>query len=212
MKLKKIASLMLAGIMAVSMLAGCKDGSANNGNAGSSSSEVPTVGGYTASLYVLLNANSKDVMDCAESDILKVAIDSSAKSADLNSLSYKNAITAFTTQTASNTASKVVASNLDGKWIVKGAANKTIGLVSTDLVYKDGETHVYVMLAPTSMTTGQVDRAVAAEVNGLLSGVNPNGITTTQTYTMSAERVLIGSSDSGFYLIAVAIGMKDAAK
>ena len=31
MKLKKIASLMLAGIMAVSMLAGCKDGAGNNG-------------------------------------------------------------------------------------------------------------------------------------------------------------------------------------
>ena len=37
MKLKKIASLALAGIMAVSMLAGCKDG--GNGNSGSSSSE-----------------------------------------------------------------------------------------------------------------------------------------------------------------------------
>ena len=36
MKLKKIASLALAGIMAVSMLAGCKDG--GNGNSGSSSS------------------------------------------------------------------------------------------------------------------------------------------------------------------------------
>ena len=31
MKLKKIASLMLAGVMAVSMLAGCKDGAGNNG-------------------------------------------------------------------------------------------------------------------------------------------------------------------------------------
>ena len=38
MKLKKIASLALAGIMAVSMLAGCKDG--NNGNSGSSSSGI----------------------------------------------------------------------------------------------------------------------------------------------------------------------------
>ena len=41
MKLKKIASLMLAGIMAVSMLAGCK-GNTINENPGSSSSE-PTV-------------------------------------------------------------------------------------------------------------------------------------------------------------------------
>ena len=40
MKLKKIASLALAGIMAVSMLAGCKDGSSQEDP--SSSSQVPT--------------------------------------------------------------------------------------------------------------------------------------------------------------------------
>ena len=39
MKLKKIASLMLAGIMAVSMLAGCKTAS-NNGNGGEGEGEV----------------------------------------------------------------------------------------------------------------------------------------------------------------------------
>ena len=40
MKLKKIASLALAGIMAVSMLAGCKDGTSQEDP--SSSSQVPT--------------------------------------------------------------------------------------------------------------------------------------------------------------------------
>ena len=45
MKLKKIASLALAGIMAVSMLAGCKDG---NGNSGSSSENTNTTSGYSA--------------------------------------------------------------------------------------------------------------------------------------------------------------------
>ena len=49
MKLKKIASLALAGIMAVSMLAGCKDG--GNGNSGSSSSgNTSTASGYSTVL------------------------------------------------------------------------------------------------------------------------------------------------------------------
>ena len=39
MKLKKIASLALAGIMAVSMLAGCKDG--GNGNSGLPAAIIP---------------------------------------------------------------------------------------------------------------------------------------------------------------------------
>ena len=57
MKLKKIASLALAGIMAVSMLAGCKDG--GNGNSGSSSSgNTSTASGYST---VLKNNLSSEV-------------------------------------------------------------------------------------------------------------------------------------------------------
>ena len=47
MKLKKIASLALAGIMAVSMLAGCKDGSSSSS---SSSENTNTTSGYSAML------------------------------------------------------------------------------------------------------------------------------------------------------------------
>ena len=57
MKLKKIASLMLAGIMAVSMLAGCKSGSNNNNNDDSSSSQ-PTV--QTSELSGILNETRTD--------------------------------------------------------------------------------------------------------------------------------------------------------
>ena len=71
MKLKKIASLALAGIMAVSMLAGCKDG--GNGNSGSSSSEnTDTVTGYSASVQAKLSNTAQK----------KVAL---SDSADLNS-------------------------------------------------------------------------------------------------------------------------------
>ena len=50
MKLKKIASLMLAGIMAVSMLAGCNNVSNNNGNNGEGEGEGATASGYSAKL------------------------------------------------------------------------------------------------------------------------------------------------------------------
>ena len=67
MKLKKIASLMLAGIMAVSMLAACKSGSNNNNNNNSSSSQ-PVSNASTvmqgalsekAALKITFSANSK---------------------------------------------------------------------------------------------------------------------------------------------------------
>ena len=58
MKLKKIASLALAGIMAVSMLAGCKDG--GNSNSGSSSSE-PTTTNVVTYANDVLSASEKEV-------------------------------------------------------------------------------------------------------------------------------------------------------
>ena len=59
MKLKKIASLMLAGIMAVSMLAGCKTAS-NNGNGGEGEGEGTQTSGYSA---VMAKNVSKAVKD-----------------------------------------------------------------------------------------------------------------------------------------------------
>ena len=79
MKLKKIASLMLAGIMAVSMLAGCKSGSADNGNAGSSSSQ-PTTTGVVAAVDagikswnkgLTVSVESSKNMDAAIADLFK---------------------------------------------------------------------------------------------------------------------------------------------
>ena len=56
MKLKKIASLALAGIMAVSMLAGCKDGT-NQEDPSSSSSEVTVTSGAAAALNSAMTRN-----------------------------------------------------------------------------------------------------------------------------------------------------------
>ena len=60
MKLKKIASLMLAGIMAVSMLAACGEGKDNGGNAGSSSSQ-PTTSGVVAGVEAGIKSWNKDL-------------------------------------------------------------------------------------------------------------------------------------------------------
>ena len=56
MKLKKIASLMLAGIMAVSMLAGCGEGKGNGSS--SSSSSQPTTTGVVAAVENAIKAKN----------------------------------------------------------------------------------------------------------------------------------------------------------
>ena len=73
MKLKKIASLALAGIMAVSMLAGCKDG--GNGNNGSSSSE-PTnpATGISTIFYNELPKAAQNALKMSDSSELNSAL------------------------------------------------------------------------------------------------------------------------------------------
>jgi len=79
MKLKKIASLMLAGIMAVSMLAACGEGKDNGGNSGSSSSQ-PTTSGVVAGVDagikswnkgLTVSVESSKNMDAAIADLFK---------------------------------------------------------------------------------------------------------------------------------------------
>ena len=71
MKLKKIASLMLAGIMAVSMLAGCKSGTTPNDD--SSSSEVTTVSDAASAINAALD-EAKDTISFTGSDELANAV------------------------------------------------------------------------------------------------------------------------------------------
>ena len=80
MKLKKIASLALAGIMAVSMLAGCKDG--GNGNSGSSSSEnTNTTSNVTESVLAKSSKAVNNVLTVNADDTLDEAVTFAAENA-----------------------------------------------------------------------------------------------------------------------------------
>ena len=73
MKLKKIASLMLAGVMAASMLAGCQTTS----NDQPTQPEEPTnpVAGYSAVLESKLSAHAQDKIDMSDDADLSAALD-----------------------------------------------------------------------------------------------------------------------------------------
>ena len=60
MKLKKIASLMLAGIMAVSMLAACGNANSNGGNGGNGEGDGTQTSGYSAVMADHLKDSLKD--------------------------------------------------------------------------------------------------------------------------------------------------------
>ena len=91
MKLKKIASLMLAGVMAVSMLAGCSTANNNNSNDGGENNNVVTPtsivtavnNGQSATNKVKINFTSDATLDAALSKAVK-AIGENADAAGLN--------------------------------------------------------------------------------------------------------------------------------
>ena len=96
MKLKKIASLMLAGVMAVSMLAGCK-GSANSGE--EENPVVPTTG-IVADANGVLTDTEKEIFSYVGSTNLDTILKEIA--ADTKNLSEQDIASAYTKFTAGN--------------------------------------------------------------------------------------------------------------
>ena len=72
MKLKKIASLMLAGVMAVSMLTACGDNSSNNG--GASSGDTTPSSSYTETVLKATNAATQTKLSASTNDKLDKAV------------------------------------------------------------------------------------------------------------------------------------------
>ena len=92
MKLKKIASLMLAGIMAVSMLAGCKSGTPVDDDP--SSSEQPTTSNAATMLESEMSGSAKDkVTPVANADLDNALENAVEKYWNKDYKDYNNAIT-----------------------------------------------------------------------------------------------------------------------
>lgn len=79
MKLKKIASLALAGIMAVSMLAGCSNGNSNSGN-----TEEPVAPSTGVSAKVQSLLKNDDLITLSDNSTYSSYLDSAIKKADVD--------------------------------------------------------------------------------------------------------------------------------
>ena len=90
MKLKKIASLALAGIMAVSMLAGCNGSSDNGTNPPASSSEPTTTGLVSAVKDAIKIENSNLTVDVKEGTFLNDQLDKLIEDYTLEAIKANN--------------------------------------------------------------------------------------------------------------------------
>ena len=79
MKLKKIASLMLAGVMAVSMLTACNnDSNGDNGNNGNNGGEPTPSASYTSTVLAETNDSTKAVLSASSNTKLDRAVAAAA--------------------------------------------------------------------------------------------------------------------------------------
>ena len=86
MKLKKIASLMLAGVMAVSMLTACNSGdNGDNGNNGSNGGEPTPSASYTSTVLAETNDSTKAVLSASSNTKLDRAVAAAAANYTINS-------------------------------------------------------------------------------------------------------------------------------
>ena len=86
MKLKKIASLMLAGVMAVSMLAGCSTTSVDPEPTPNPGDDEPTVSGYSQMLYNHLSYTAKKKVEPQDSNDVNDALAAAMKYAAGNTI------------------------------------------------------------------------------------------------------------------------------
>ena len=206
MKLKKIASLMLAGIMAVSMLAGCK-GENNNNNGDNGGDPVPPATGVSATVYNELSPEAQRNATFADSSELNSALQ---KVVD-DYVSGTDALTAYTQGvTVDNTVMQKLADALKCK--------QNIGVPTFANNTDKGVTGVYVVSAGQDMSDTAILEQVAAKIDNAIE-TNPvsgakDGKNYKYDYTMSvsvAEKTATGAMGVERTVKYVAVMVKSTA-
>ena len=134
MKLKKIASLALAGVMAVSMLTACGEGNTIDDNKTPNEPDTTPVAGYSDVFDARLGASISPKIDMADSDNLNAALQAAMKFASDVSVdwAYDNTLNAgkvmFVSPRGGNTSVKQVAVEL-----INAADNHKESLVSWNM-------------------------------------------------------------------------------
>ena len=160
MKLKKIASLALAGVMAVSMLAGCAGGNNdNNSSSGDNGSEVVPASAVvnmfnskqsvTNTVKVEFTADAK--LEKAIQDAIDLAGAGAAASTVMNNVKYMTGVNYKTTAASEATGLTNALTNLNKKWSSIGIYDKANNAPVVAKV-KDGTTNTWMLLVSVTAT------------------------------------------------------------
>ena len=210
MKLKKIASLMLAGVMAVSMLAGCS----NNGNdKDPSTPETPVVSSASTKLYNDLSADTRlSITSATANSTLESALASSTTK-NWNSNDYKY----WFDEASKNDATPYVYNFSDNIPLYKDVAYALKAETAFEKAFVDTKGGVTVVKVYITAGHGEdgslawVAKAVDQDVKGKLpANGTKDGVNYEYDYTISAsvvdmDRNIVGDVTQNMKFVAVAV-------
>ena len=211
MKLKKIVSLALAGVMAVSMLAGCStvnnDGDDTNGVKPPVDDVTPA--SYSQTILDGTSSDTKSIMTAKDSDMLTAAVVAAGESVnefdDIHDLikvgahSLKALAYHYGKDNTCNRMLDGFGDNLaEDVNLVSG------GLKNTNLLdYNDRDAALYV--CDTSMNDTQINNAISSQVNTIMKGLRDHINATDIDYTLSVAKVQVGTRANGVVLVGIMV-------
>ena len=181
MKLKKIASLMLAGIMAVSMLAGCKSGTTtDDGN----TDVKPVDSSFAAKINDELDDNQKAIVTFKADSTLESALNKAAGMIDVAELDV-NAADWLTTGNVLKSFTEMVDADGNGFNTVFENSDKD-------------KTGAAILVVPGNLTEKGMTEAVVDKLDDQIkTGVLPNGYNGAKYYKYTYEgKIAVAKVDS----------------
>ena len=214
MKLKKIASLMLAGVMAVSMLAGCKTTSAGDDDTVVPPAEDTTPVGYSATILNGTSSNTKSLMTSADSAMLADAVEAAASS--IVSMDEIHDMLHMSEYAGANNA-VYYTRNMTTTKVIDGFKDN----LAEDVIYKYNQmcngfwgmpaensgTQRYVGLYVynRALNDTQVNNDVAGIVNTIMGNEKDHVNATEIDYTLSVAKADVGTEANGVVLVGIMI-------
>ena len=204
MKLKKIDSLALAGIMAVSMLTACDTTSDGNDTGNGEPPVIDTTPtGYSATILSGTNAHTKDLMTAEDSDMLSNAVVAAGESINEG----------YIIQQLQDMDGELISTSLVAEGVVKTFALNLATDVelqrrdfdSNDFDVVGGGKYAGLYAFSLDPQESDVNSAVSTTVNTIMNGLSDHYGQTTVDYTLSVAKAQVGTVAHGVILVGIMV-------
>ena len=204
MKLKKIASLMLAGIMAVSMLTACDTTSDGNDTGNGEPPVIDTTPtGYSATILSGTNRHTKDLMTAEDSDMLSNAVVAAGESINegyiiqqLQDMDGELIGTSLVAEGVVNTFALNLATDVElRRWSFDG----------DDFDVVDGGKYAGLYAFSLDPQESDVNGAVSTTVQNIMEDLSDHYGQTTVDYTLSVAKAQVGTVAHGVILVGIMV-------